>query len=136
MTPPDAPRGPTRAMTKADIAAVLHIVSDGERAMEFLQRCGRYSDAPRPDLILLDAACLPADGPDLLERIKSDPAFQAIPVIVVGDSNSSRELQRAYARYANCRIVKPLSPERLDEVVRVVAEFWLQVATLPPRVMD
>jgi len=111
-------------------------VQDGDEAMAFLRREGRFSDAPRPALILLDLNLPRKDGRELLAELKRTPPFQAIPVIVLTTSDSAQDILKAYELHANAYLTKPLNLDRFMEVAQRVEEFWLETARLPASGLD
>jgi two-component system, chemotaxis family, response regulator Rcp1 len=119
------------AMKEAKVHNRLSVVEDGVEAMEFLHREGRYQDAPRPDLILLDLNLPRMDGRQVLEEIKNDPALRRIPVVVLTTSRAEADILRVYDLHANCYITKPVDFTRFMEVVKAIEGFWLEVVKLP-----
>jgi len=109
----------------------LSIVEDGEEASQFLRQQGRYGQAPRPDIILLDLNLPRKDGRELLAEIKDDPSLRHIPVIVLTTSDAYQDVWRAYKLHANCYLTKPIEVEEFLQKVRSVEEFWLTVVRLP-----
>jgi CheY-like chemotaxis protein len=99
----------------------LSVVEDGAQAIEFLCRTGRFPDAPRPDLILLDLNLPRKDGREVLAEIKLNEHWRRIPVIVL----------TAYDLHANCYITKPIDLEQFIKVIRSVESFWLAIVKLP-----
>jgi two-component system, chemotaxis family, response regulator Rcp1 len=120
------------ALDEAKVWNHLWVVEDGVEATAFLHRQGRYADAPRPDLILLDLNLPRKDGRQVLEEIKADPSLRAIPVVVLTTSRDEQDVMRAYDLHANCYIPKPVDFHRFMEVVKSIEEFWLTVVRLPP----
>jgi chemotaxis family two-component system response regulator Rcp1 len=116
----------------AKIANDLHIVGDGEQAMEFLRREGAHADALRPDLILLDLNLPRKDGREVLEDIKCDDELRRIPVIVLTTSSADQDVLRSYDLNANCYITKPIDLDEFISVVRSIETFWLSIVRLPP----
>ncbi len=119
------------ALRKGKLDNRLSHVEDGVEAMEFLNRKSSYTQAPRPDLILLDLNLPRKDGRELLAELKSDPDLRTIPVVVLTTSKADQDVLRAYQLQANCYITKPVDFEQFVDVVRSVEHFWLEVATLP-----
>ena len=115
------------ALRDAKAKLVLHVVGDGIEAMEFLSRAGKFGDAPRPNLILLDLNLPRLDGREVLEAIKRDPSLMNIPVVILTTSESEADVMRSYRLHANCFITKPVDLE----VFVSVFDFWLSVARLP-----
>jgi two-component system, chemotaxis family, response regulator Rcp1 len=110
----------------------LHVAGDGEEAMGFLKREGRYADAPRPDLILLDLNLPKKDGREVLKEIKENPGLQIIPVVILTTSASEEDILRTYQLHANCYISKPVGLDGFLKVVKSIDGFWLSVVQLPP----
>jgi len=121
------------ALEQAKVRNRLHIVEDGVEAMAFLRHEGRYAQAPRPDLILLDLNLPRKDGREVLADIKADDHLGTIPVVVLTVSRSEEDVLRAYGLHANCYITKPVDFTRLIEVVQAIEHFWFSVVTLPRR---
>jgi two-component system, chemotaxis family, response regulator Rcp1 len=119
------------AFRECRIANNLRVVQDGVEAMEYLARRGRYKDAPRPDLVLLDLNLPRKSGREVLEEIKSDRELRRIPVMVLTTSKAEQDLQRAYSLHANCYITKPVDLEQFFDVVRSIEHFWFDIVTLP-----
>jgi len=120
------------ALQRAKVRNTLHVVEDGEEAMEFLRQKGEYANAPRPDVILLDLNLPRMDGREVLEEIKKDPKLMDIPVVVLTTSSAEQDIIRSYRLHANCYITKPVDLEQFIEVVRSIQNFWLTVVKLPP----
>lgn len=110
----------------------LSVVEDGEEALQFLRRSGKYADAERPDLILLDLNLPRKDGRELLAEVKQDPELRLIPIIVLTTSEAEQDVRRAYKLHANCYLTKPLEMDTFMRKVRSVEDFWLSVVRLPP----
>jgi CheY-like chemotaxis protein len=109
----------------------LHVVSDGVEALEFLRREGRYGDAPRPGLILLDLNLPRKDGRQVLEEIKSDGTLRAIPVVVLTTSQAEEDILRSYDLHANAYVAKPVDFERFIDIIRQIDDFFVSVVKLP-----
>jgi CheY-like chemotaxis protein len=110
----------------------LHIARDGEEAMAFLRREGRFATAPRPDLILLDLKLPKKDGREVLREIKADPDLKTIPVVVITSSKAEEDIVRSYQLHANCYVTKPVDLNQFLSVIRTIEGFWMTVVTLPP----
>jgi CheY-like chemotaxis protein len=111
----------------------VHHVSDGVDALAFLRREGEYSDAPHPDLVLLDLNLPRKDGREVLAEIKGDDALRHIPVVVLTTSKAEEDVLRSYKLHANAYVTKPVDFDRFIEVVRQIDEFFVTVVKLPPR---
>jgi CheY-like chemotaxis protein len=119
------------ALSAAKVCNRISIVEDGVEAMAFLRREGRYAQAPRPDLILLDLNLPRKDGREVLAEIKEDDRLKTIPVVVLTTSQAEQDVARAYRLHANCYVSKPVDFSRFLDVVRAVEGFWLSVVSLP-----
>jgi CheY-like chemotaxis protein len=109
----------------------LNVVGDGEAALDFLRRRGRYTQAPRPALILLDLNLPRRSGREVLAEIKADEQLRSIPVVVLTSSQAEQDVRAAYHLNANCYVTKPADLEEFLRVMRALEEFWLSVAQLP-----
>jgi CheY-like chemotaxis protein len=119
------------ALAESKIKNNLHFVGDGEEATDFLFRRGKFEDAPRPDLILLDLNLPKKDGRELLSEIKNDSHLKRIPVVILTTSKAEEDIIKTYNLHANCYITKPLDLEQFMKVVRSIEEFWLTIVRLP-----
>ena len=114
------------ALEEAKIWNRLWVVEDGVEATDFLYRRGKYPDAPRPDLILLDLNLPRKDGRQVLREIKADPSLRRIPVVILTTSRHGGDVLRAYDLHANCYITKPVDFNRFLEVVKSIEDFGLR----------
>ena len=110
---------------------VLHVVTDGEQALQFLRRTGSYADAPRPGLILLDLNLPRLDGLEVLAELKADPVLKVIPVVILTTSQAQQDVLRSYALHANAYIAKPVGLTGFLKVVESIDGFWFSVVVLP-----
>jgi CheY-like chemotaxis protein len=120
------------ALDRSKILLDVHAVEDGVKTLEFLRRQGKYSNAPRPDLILLDLNLPKKDGREVLAEIKQDPDLKTIPIVVLTTSKADEDVARAYESHANCFITKPVGFANFQEVMRSIERYWFAVVTLPP----
>jgi CheY-like chemotaxis protein len=109
----------------------LHVVTDGEQALQFLRRQGEYGDAPRPGLILLDLNLPRRDGREVLAEVKADPELRSIPVVVLTTSEAEEDILRSYSLHANAYVSKPVDFDRFVEVIRRIDDFFVTVVKLP-----
>lgn len=119
------------AVRDCGLASNINIASDGEEALAYLRRQGKYAAAGRPTLILLDLNLPGMDGREVLSEVKADPDLRRIPVVVLAASQSKDDVETAYGLHANCYIPKPEDMGRLLEVVRCIEEFWFTNVRLP-----
>lgn len=111
----------------------LNVVHDGVEALQFLRRQAPYTDAPRPDLVLLDLNLPRKDGREVLREVKSDPQLKTIPVVVLTSSEAERDIVKTYSLGANCYITKPVDLDQFSRVVEAIENFWFMVVKLPPQ---
>ena len=110
----------------------IFVAEDGVEALDFLFRRGKYREAPRPDLILLDLNLPKKNGREVLAEIKSNPELQTIPVVVLTTSAAEEDILRSYQLHANCYITKPVDFEQFTKIVKLIADFWFAAVRLPP----
>nr|BFE62547.1 response regulator [Dactylosporangium thailandense] len=108
----------------------LHVARNGEQALNFVYRRGEYTDAPRPDFILLGLNLPRVDGREVLRQIKGDAAVASIPVVVLTTSGAVEDL---IAGYSNAYIAKPAGYDEFVGVVRQINRFWLDTVRLPSK---
>jgi len=118
-------------LKEARIANHLNAVNDGQSAIEYLRRRGKYAAAPRPDLILLDLNLPGIDGRTVLRTIKEDPDLRVIPVVIITSSEAETDIIKSYEDHANCFISKPIDFEGFTKVIRSIEHFWFTVVRLP-----
>lgn len=111
----------------------LHVVSDGEAAMDFLFKRAPYTGVPRPDLILLDLNLPRKDGREVLAEVKSDAGLKTIPVVILTTSQAEEDILRSYQLQANCYVTKPVKLSEFIKVVQSIDNFWLSIVELPPK---
>ena len=99
-------------------------VSDGAQALAYLWQQAPYTEARRPDLMLLDLNLPRLSGLDVLEQVKSDDGLRTIPVVILTTSSSEPDRRYAYARHANSYLVKPASFERFEALVNQLCDYW------------
>jgi two-component system response regulator len=121
------------ALSETKILNRLTVAMDGVEAMECLRNEGRFVDAPRPDLILLDLNLPKKDGREVLEDIKEDPQLKHIPVVVLTVSQAEQDIIKSYNLHCNCYITKPINLDKFIEVVKAIEDFWLTIVKLPPK---
>lgn len=120
------------ALRGAKVANELHVVGDGESALDYLYQRGVYADAVRPDIVLLDLNLPRLEGREVLAQVKSDPDLSTIPTIILTTSSADIDIQQSYELHANCFISKPVDFNAFIEAVRSLEGFWLKIVRLPP----
>lgn len=117
----------------AKIRNNLHVVEDGEDAIFFLRNEGKFSDVPRPDIILLDLNLPKKDGREVLREVKGDDGLKNIPIVVLTTSKAEEDILKSYNLYANAYITKPVNFDQFIRVIKSIEDFWLEVVKLPPK---
>jgi chemotaxis family two-component system response regulator Rcp1 len=111
--------------------ARLHVVTDGAQAVEFLEYQGRYLDAPRPSVILLDLNLPKLHGREVLARVKANPHLQPIPMIVLTSSEDESDVVSSYKLMANSYLRKPANLDGWEQMVTSLNGFWFTRVKLP-----
>jgi CheY-like chemotaxis protein len=123
-----------RAMDESRVLNDLYFVEDGEQLLDFLRQQGEFSDpdkAPRPGLILLDLNMPRKDGREALAEIKADPSLRRIPIVVMTTSQAEEDVFRSYDLGASSFITKPVTFDRLVELMRTMRQYWIEFVELP-----
>jgi len=121
----------TEALKDGRLSNRIHLAEDGVEALAFLHRNGKYGDAPRPDLILLDLNLPRKDGREVLEEIKADEDLKRIPVVVLSTSGAEQDIIKSYDLHANCYVCKPVDLTQFMKIVRSIEDFWFSIVRLP-----
>jgi len=119
------------ALKDAKVCNQMQVVEDGVEAMAFLRREGKYINAPRPDIILLDLNLPRKDGREVLAEVKGDKDLRRIPIVILTTSQAEEDVMRAYDLHVNCYITKPVDFDQFSKVVKSIEEFWFSVVKLP-----
>lgn len=123
-----------RAFQKYQLANKIHVIRDGEEALECLFGTGPYgkgSVSSNIRLILLDLKLPKVDGLEILQRCKSDPRTKRIPVVVLSSSREERDLVDSYNFGVNSYVVKPVDFSKFTESVRQIGLYWILLNQLP-----
>ena len=115
------------------IANRLSVVTNGEDAMAFLRKQGRYADVATPDLVLLDLNLPRRDGREVLREVKTDPELRRIPVVVLTTSDAEEDVLGSYDLHANAYVRKPVDFEQFVAAVRAIDDFFITVVRLPTK---
>ncbi len=109
----------------------INVVAECPDVVSFLRQQGRYANASRPDLILLDMDLSKTEECEVLTEIKKSPEFKRIPVVVIASSERYEDVFQAYDLHANAYICKPTDRTELVRVLRTTLQFWLTLVRLP-----
>ena len=123
------------AFDEIRLANPLAFVEDGIELLDYLHQRGNYAHlagTPLPGLILLDLNMPKKDGRETLREIKQDPALRTIPIVVLTTSSAEEDILRTYDLGSNSFIVKPVTFDKLVEIIRKVTQYWLEIVRLPP----
>jgi chemotaxis family two-component system response regulator Rcp1 len=112
------------ALSEAKIPNNVHAVPDGVEALDFVRRTGKYVQAPRPDLILLDLNLPRKDGRVVLAELKAEPDLRKIPVVILATSGDADVGLRSYPEHAQSFITKPIDVGQFDEIMRIYKFIW------------
>jgi len=113
--------------------SAIESVEDGAEALAFLNRRGKYLNATRPDLVILDLSLPKRGGLAVLAAMKAGPDLRCIPVVIFSTSRLGQDITRRYELGANCYVCKPGNLNDFFSAVKSIEEFWFGSASLPPR---
>jgi CheY-like chemotaxis protein len=122
------------ALEESRVINDLRFVEDGEALMDYLYRRGKFAHAetsPRPGLILLDLNMPKKDGREALKEIKDDPELRRIPIVVMTTSQAEEDIFRSYDLGASSFITKPVTFDRLVELMKTLGNYWVEFVQLP-----
>ena len=119
------------ALADAKLVNLMSVVRDGEEALAYLRRQGKYQNARLPGLILLDINMPKKNGFEVLNEIKTDAALKHIPVVMLTTSDSEADIVKSYARGACSFITKPMDFDKFRDVIRQFAMYWALVSRIP-----
>lgn len=119
------------AFVEAKLMNVVQKVRDGEEALTYLRREGRYKDAHRPGLVLLDINMPKKNGFEVLEAMKADPRLQALPVIMLTMSDREEDIIRSFADGACSYVRKPMNVEQFARVIKEFELYWTLISRIP-----
>jgi len=119
------------AFEKSKFPVNIAIAMDGEEALDFLYKKGKFAEASTPDLVLLDLNLPAKSGSEILADIKNDDELKVIPVIILTTSQAEWDIIRCYQLHANCFVNKPFGFESFDKVVASIEDFWFNIVRLP-----
>lgn len=123
----------TEALEVGKIVNKISVVTDGEKAIDFVNKTGEYVNAESPDLILLDINLPRKNGQEVLQYIKTNSRLKHIPVIILTTSSSGKDIKQSYNNFANCYITKPVEAEDFMNTISKIEDFWISIVKLPTK---
>lgn len=119
------------AIAECKVANAIFEVANGQEALDFVYRRGRFADAPRPGLIFMDVEMPIIGGLSALAQIKSDPELADIPIVMMTGVAGESEMQQAAAAGANSYTLKPANAEQFLQTVLASTSYWLEIHQYP-----
>lgn len=119
------------ALKDSKIHNTLEVVEDGQEALDYLHKKGKYKKASRPDLVLLDLDLPNTSGREVLEAAKGDDDLKRIPFIILTISKSDKDVLHSYDMQANAYVNKPLDLDQFVRVIHSIEDFWFTIVKLP-----
>jgi CheY-like chemotaxis protein len=120
-----------KAFERSRLLNRLHVVSDGEAALDFIHQRGVHKQAPRPALILLDINLPKVDGHEVLQEIKATPSLRQIPIVMLTSSEAPEDVTASYEAHANSYVTKPPTLSDLTNAVRELEDYWFALVKRP-----
>ena len=119
------------AFEDSQFDSALHVVSDGEEALDYLFGRGVHAGRQMPDLVLLDLNLPKVNGIEILEVLKADDTLSVIPVVMLTSSKAERDVLASYRHHASGYVTKPSEFSSLVDIVEAIREFWFSTVVLP-----
>ncbi len=119
------------ALRRCSSPTSLHRVANGEECLAYLRREGRYADAPRPDLVLLDLNMPRMDGREVMAAIAADERLWQVPVVVLTTSGAEHDIGTAYRLRFHSYAVKPVDFQDFANLLEGITSYWFKVVAAP-----
>jgi CheY-like chemotaxis protein len=113
------------------LATLIHVVRDGEEALDYLQRQGKYAVVRMPALVLLDINMPKMNGFEVLEEMKKDPRLQSLPVIMLTTSYREEDIVLSYAKGACSYIHKLVNLDQFKQRIKQFEHYWTGISRIP-----
>lgn len=121
------------ALAEKNLANEVVVAEDGEEALDYLYKRGKFSnDKGNPAIILLDIKMPKLNGIEVLRHIRSNPKFRFIPVIMVTSSHEEKDLVESYKLGANSFVVKPVDIVQFIDAIKSLGQYWAVINQTPP----
>lgn len=117
-----------RALKKNNLANNLHVVTDGEEALDFIFAAGQYSNRDihsPPKVVFLDLKLPKVSGLEVLQKVKSDERTKTIPIVVVTSSQETQDVEECYKLGVNSFIQKPIEFNNFVKAISDVGLYWM-----------
>jgi CheY-like chemotaxis protein len=119
------------ALEASDATRDVNVVNDGDDALAYLRRQQPFTNATRPDVMLLDLNMPRMSGHEVLREVKADESLRSIPVVILTTSQAPSDVRESYTRHANAYVTKPINLDDLMDVVGRINDFFGRIAILP-----
>ncbi|MGM0635423.1 MAG: response regulator [Bacteroidota bacterium] len=119
------------ALSERKLVNEISVVKNGQDAIDFVFKRGKFADAFTPDLILLDVNLPKKSGHEVLKELKSNHETKVIPIIMLTTSSNEKDVLQSYQNHANSYITKPIDMEAFIDAIAKIEEFWIQLVKLP-----
>ncbi len=116
------------AFSEAGVSCDLSIVNDGVEAMEFMKKEGRFQDAAKPDMVILDLNLPRKNGHEVLAEMRKTRNLEHIPVMVLSNSRAPNDVCTSYALRANVHVRKPSGFQGFVDLAKIIKTFWIDLA--------
>jgi len=113
------------------LGTLINVVRDGEEALAYLQRKGKYKVARIPEIVLLDINMPKKNGFEVLEAMKKDPRLQSLPVIMLTTSHREEDVVRSYAKGACSYIHKLVDLDEFKQLIKQFEYYWTSISRIP-----
>jgi Response regulators consisting of a CheY-like receiver domain and a winged-helix DNA-binding domain len=122
------------ALEQYNLANEVVVVSDGEEALDYLHRRGKFMarSSGNPAVLLLDLKLPKVDGLEVLQQIRADESLKMIPVVVLTSSHEERDMVASYRLGVNAYVVKPVDFHEFVNAVKELGVFWALINEPPP----
>lgn len=121
----------TEAFKDMKLENNISVVKDGEEAIRFLKKQGEHTNAPTPQLVLLDINLPGMDGKQLLDLIKKDESLKEIPVVMLTCSDKDADVSDCYDKHVNWYITKPIDYDKYTKVMHEIEAFYVSFVDYP-----
>lgn len=114
------------AFEHSKLESELHVVRDGQAALDYLKRRGDYADAKRPDLVLLDLNLPVLSGSEVLSTVREDNGLLRLPVVILTASEAETDIFESFEKEVNCYVTKPADLRGYSGIIEMIEDFWLR----------